>query len=362
MAIPNTVEQPNSSPATSPPRRLLLISVPRTASNLLLKILNIHNQPQFHTTPKGGYFFYPAFVSAAQKGHLAKNPDQWSQDDKQSVKKEFQGCLDALEDESALAKKDNKAMFAKEHAFWFFNPAALHKMKTGCEDTELFRELRSEIPEMYGPSSYSPANETILSDEYMRSWQFAFIIRHPALSWPSMYRAMLKIANEGYMDEDGIKGSSLTNMTMCWSRMLYDWCLDQPDVSVPPPVVDAHDLIHNPEIVFKLCQQTGLDQSVLQFEWGGKDEKKKSESWASSEPGVDQQQRDMHRRAASIMLSTLEDSKGIVKDKAPTSIDIDAEAAKWKVEFGEEVAQLIEKCVRDSMPDYEYLKARRITL
>jgi hypothetical protein len=44
------------------------------------------------------------------------------------------------------------------------------------------------------------------------------------------------------------------------------------------------------------------------------------------------------------------------------SIDIDAEAAKWKVEFGEEIAQMIEKAVRDSMPDYEYLKARRITV
>ncbi|CAI7648423.1 unnamed protein product [Penicillium pancosmium] len=340
MAILDTPQAASASPAT--PRRLLLISVPRTASNLLLKILNIHNQPQFHTSPKGGYFFYPAFVSAAQNGHLAKSPEQWSQEDKQSVKKGFQGCLEALEDESSVAQKDNKAMFAKEHAFWFFNPAALHKMRTGRGDPEFFKELRSDMPEAYGPSSWSPANETILSDEYMQSWQYAFIIRHPALSWPSMYRAMVKIAKEGYMDEDGIKGSSLTNMTMHWSH--------------------AHDLIHSPEIVYKLCEQTGLDKSALQFEWGGKNEQKKSDVWASPEPDADQQQRDMHRRAASIMLSTLEDSKGIVKDKAPVSIDIDAEAAKWKVEFGEEVAQMIEKAVRDSMPDYEYLRARRITV
>jgi hypothetical protein len=360
MAISETPQVTSASPAT--PRRLLLISVPRTASNLLLKILNIHDQPQFHTSPKGGYFFYPAFVSAAQNGHLAKSPEQWTQDDRQSVKKGFQECLETLEDESSVAQKNNKAMFTKEHAFWFFNPAALHKMRTGCEDPGFFKDLRSEMPQAYGPSSWSPGNETVLSDEYMRSWQYAFIIRHPALAWPSMYRAMVKIAKEGYMDEDGVKGSSLTNMTMHWSRMLYDWCLEQPDVSVAPPVVDAHDLIHSPEIVYKLCEQTGLDKSALQFEWGGKNEQKKSDNWAAPEADADQQQRDLHNRAASIMLSTLEDSKGIVKDKAPVSIDIDAEAAKWKVEFGEEIAQMIEKAVRDSMPDYEYLKARRITV
>ncbi|KAJ5754415.1 hypothetical protein N7533_003958 [Penicillium manginii] len=360
MAISETPQVTSASPAT--PRRLLLISVPRTASNLLLKILNIHDQPQFHTSPKGGYFFYPAFVSAAQNGHLAKSPEQWTQDDRQSVKKGFQECLETLEDESSVAQKNNKAMFTKEHAFWFFNPAALHKMRTGCEDPGFFKDLRSEMPQAYGPSSWSPGNETVLSDEYMRSWQYAFIIRHPALAWPSMYRAMVKIAKEGYMDEDGVKGSSLTNMTMHWSRMLYDWCLEQPDVSVAPPVVDAHDLIHSPEIVYKLCEQTGLDKSALQFEWGGKNEQKKSDNWAAPETDADQQQRDLHNRAASIMLSTLEDSKGIVKDKAPVSIDIDAEAAKWKVEFGEEIAQMIEKAVRDSMPDYEYLKARRITV
>ena len=61
------------------------------------------------------------------------------------------------------------------------------------------------------------------------------------------------------------------------------------------------------------------------------------------------------------MMSSLSASKGVIKDKAPANIDIAAEAAKWKVEFGEEVAQIIEKAVWDSMPDYEYLKSKRIT-
>ncbi|KAJ5089119.1 hypothetical protein N7532_007803 [Penicillium argentinense] len=359
MAVTDSIQNVNGA---GNPRRMLLISVPRTASNLLMKILNIHEQPQFHTSQKGGYFFYPAFVSTAQSGYLGKPAEQWSQDDKTSVKSAFQGCLDALENESALAQKDGKAMFAKEHAFWFFNPAALDKMRTGTGDPEFFKAFHMDISDSYGPSrSYSAHNETILPDEYMCSWQFAFIIRHPALAWPSMYRAMKKVADSGFLDEDGVKGSSLTNMTMRWTRMLYEWCLEQPDVPVAPPLVDAHDLIHNPEIVYKLCEQTGLDKSVLQFEWNNNGEPKRSDSWEAPS-NANAEEPDIQRQTASIFLSTLEESKGIVKDKAPATIDIDTEAAKWKAEFGEEIAGLIEERVRDSMPDYEFLKARRITL
>lgn len=360
MAV-NDALQANGSPTSSAPKRLLLVSVPRTASNLLLKVLNISKQPQLLTNQRSGYFFYPAFSAAAQDGILGKEPGSWSTEEKQKYKAANQACLNALEDYSTRAEEENKVMFVKEHAFWFFNPAAQYKLITGEEYPEFFEEMRVDITDKYGPTqTYSRSNETFFSDEYLRSWQMAFIIRHPALAWPSMYRAMQKIAAEGFMDEDGVKGSSLTNMSFRWSRLMYDWCLEQPDVPTPPPVVDAHDLIHSPEIVLKLCDQTGLDKESLQFEWHGNDHKK-SQNWAAPTEVANEEELAMHRRAASIMLSTLEASNGIVLDKAPDHVDIAAEAAKWKAEFGEEVAGLIEKAVWDSMPDYEYLKARRLT-
>ena len=52
----------------------------------------------------------------------------------------------------------------------------------------------------------------------------------------------------------------------------------------------------------------------------------------------------------------------MVKNKAPASVDIDAEVVKWRVEFGDEIAELLEKSTRDSMSDYEYLKANRVTV
>lgn len=329
-------------------------------NNRAVKILNIHHQPSLLTNAKGGYFFYPAFVQAARNGHLAKAPEDWSNEDVEAVKGGFQSCIDTMEEWSTKARDENKVLFAKEHAFWLVNPASFQEAVTGPGAPGFSEQFRMNT-DAYGPDqNYSLSNKTIVSNEYLRSWQMAFIIRHPALAWPSMYRAMLKVAAEGFMDEDGIKGSSETNMSLRWSRMLYDWCMEQPDVPTPPPVIDAHDLIHNPEVVLRLCEQTGLDKNVVQFEWDPNDAKK-SNNWSPDDPNAKAEEHDLHSRAASIMLSSLEASKGVIKDKAPAHIDIAAEAAKWKVEFGEEVAQMIEKAVWDSMPDYEYLKSKRIT-
>ncbi|CAG8919422.1 unnamed protein product [Penicillium salamii] len=349
--------QPKASPT-----RLLLVSIPRTASNLLLRVLNVPKQPNLLTTPKGGYFFYSAFLDSTQNGSLQNRPaDQWTDEQKDSVKKSCQTCFDSLEEWSSRAEQNEQVMFTKEHAYWLFSPATFLKSTTGEHDEEFFKAFRIQTPEKYGSTeTYSPSNETMFSDEYLRTWQMLFIIRHPALAWPSMYRSMQKLGDQGIIDDDGVRGTSVTNMSMRWTRLLYDWCLEQPDVPVAPPVVDAHDLIHNPEVVLQICEKTGLDKSVVQFEWPDKTEKK-SQYWACHNPNADENEVKLHQSAAGVMLSTLENSAGIVKDKAPKAIDIAAEAEKWKEEFGADVADLIEKCVRDSMPDYEYLKARRIT-
>lgn len=213
-------------------------------------------------------------------------------------------------------------MFAKEHASRVYSPASFQKMSTARDDVEFSKAFRVEIPGTYGHiRTYSYSNETILSDEYLRSWQFAFIIRHPALAWPSMYRALTKISAEGLMDDDGVKGTSLTNMSFRWTRMLSDWCMEQPDVPSSPVVIDAHDLIHSPEIVLNFCEQTGLDKSLLQFEWNSKEAVEKSDASAGlSSDATDEQ--DFHRRAASITLSSLEGSSGLLGEKAPMELDI----------------------------------------
>jgi hypothetical protein len=58
-------------------------------------------------------------------------------------------------------------------------------------------------------------------------------------------------------------------------------------------------------------------------------------------------------------MGTLNASTGIQTDKLSAGINIDAEAKKWKAEFGEYSGREIEKKVREAMGDYEWLKSRR---
>ncbi|OQD87878.1 hypothetical protein PENSOL_c076G11918 [Penicillium solitum] len=345
------------------PHRVLLVSVPRTASNLLLKILNIRNQPNVLTSQKSGYFFQDAFTKATMDGCINKPLDQWTTDEKSEIKAAIQECFNNLEDYSTQARAEKKIMFAKEHAFWFVNPGFFTSAVDGAPTPgpEQLKEFHVSMPERYGSSqTFSANNKTFMSDEYLRTWQLAFVIRHPALVYPSLYRAMQKLSKVGIIDDDGIKGVSTTNMTMEWTRKLFDWCLEQPDEVVTPLVIDANDVIHNPAAVVKFCEKAGLDTASMQFEWN--DSKKISENWTTGAHAANPGELDSGKIAASIMLSTLEESTGVVKNKAPTSIDIDAEVAKWRVEFGDEISELLEKCTRDSMPDYEYLKANRVTV
>jgi hypothetical protein len=186
------------------------------------------------------------------------------------------------------------------------------------------------------------------------------VIRHPALAFPSLYRAMLQMPSIGVLDEDGVRGASVANMTLASSRMLFDWCVEE-NKGVPPPVIDAHDIIHSPGAVLRFCEAVGMEKGAVRFEWeeerlGEKEEVKEAEGEDSEEKRWDP----AGQEAAKIMLSTLVASKGLVKGKAPATVDIKAEAVKWREEFGEEVAGVIEKAVWDAMPDYEYLRERRV--
>ncbi|KAJ5494946.1 hypothetical protein N7539_000062 [Penicillium diatomitis] len=316
-------------PAT-PPKRLLLLSVPRTASNLFVKVLNPGAQPALKTNAFSGYFFYPVLSTAALEGLTSKEAKDWTPQERQRYLSLCQESFDNLEGLSQEATKENKSIFTKEHLTWLIDPAMLYTSQTA--PVRLETPMRINVAEEYS-SSRTYTQPSIFPDEYLRTWQFAFTIRHPALAWPSLYRAIKRAGEEGgFVDEDGARGASLGNMTFAWTRTMYDWCVAQPD--------------------------TGLDKTCLQFEWS-KDGKKKSDHWGDLDKNRPDRT-DAHRQAANILLGTLEASTGLMKDRTPAHVDIEAEHAKWEVEFGKEMAGLIENAVRNSMGDYEYLRAHRM--
>ncbi|KAK1761535.1 hypothetical protein QBC47DRAFT_30957 [Echria macrotheca] len=328
-------------------RRLFLVSIPRTASNLLVRVLDIKHQPNLFANDKSGYFFLEAFTTATYKGYYAKSIVEWTDDEKSEIRSLFQDCLDQMEECSAEARSKGKIMFTKEHAFWFVNPATMLDADGDHESRVQQDDFRLNFPD-YGPTqTFSPNNKTVFPDEYLRTWQFAFLIRHPALAWPSMYRAMRKMAKDGFIDDRAATATLLTNMTWRWTRYLYDWCSAEHAKGCPAPLLlDARDVVHDRDVVMRFCDEAGLDRNALRFEWD------------DAEPGYPGAFSGREKAVADIMMSSLQSSRGVIKDKTPGRVDIDAEVETWKAEFGDEAAALLEKTVRAAMPDYEYLRER----
>jgi len=112
-----------------------------------------------------------------------------------------------------------------------------------------------------------------------------------------------------------------------------------------PIILDADDIILHREVVKRYCEIVGLDSTKCRFNW---------------EPASKAEQDAMHsieRRMKSSLLS----SNGLIKTgKTAVGLDIEQEVSKWKEEFGEAEGTKIGTWVRDAMPDYNFLKARRL--
>jgi hypothetical protein len=86
------------------PRRVLLVGMPRTASNLLIKILTIPGQPDALSNEQGGYFFFPAFEARLRDDLTSKPLAQWTSEQTCEVHRRFQQSLDSLGECSAPAR------------------------------------------------------------------------------------------------------------------------------------------------------------------------------------------------------------------------------------------------------------------
>lgn len=205
-------------------------------------------------------------------------------------------------------------------------------------------------------------NHTVLFPAFLRTWQPVFLIRHPALAFPSRLRAMLDLDDLAGLDNEAREAVLDRCMTLVWSRALYDWFLEQADtttgvegegvvdgdanVCARPIVIDADDVMNFPvETVGRLCELVGLDGQGLRTTWVRTTE---GEGYGDQGP--------MERR----MMSTLWSSEGVVEGKTAIGLDVEEEARKWREMFGEEDGERMEGWVRAAMEDYEYLRAARL--
>ncbi|KIV78375.1 hypothetical protein PV11_10097 [Exophiala sideris] len=326
--------------AQAPPRRFYLLTSPRTASNLVIRILNLPNQPSLLQDTKYEYFFGPVLGWKFQHHTIGKHVDELSEEEKNELKHSYQVCFDALSIQVDTAAPQRKNMFVKEHVGWLTDPVAETKFVFGEHST---CEQPWTIQTSYA-STHTALNETILPDEYLKTWLPTFLIRHPALTFPSIYRTT--IDNEGQQAARDDPAHVL-EMTMHWSRTLYDWYIQQEYLSQFnaengahwPVVLDADDVILNPQVMIRYSKVIDLDSSLLNFAWE-----------AASSEELEQISK-IERR----MRSTISASTGILKEKASAGLSIGTEMSKWETEFGKEEAEKLASWVRldytDKAPD-----------
>jgi hypothetical protein len=339
-------------------KKILLITYPRTASNLLVKILSLDDQTAVISNEKGGYFFWEAFMTGRTTGATYKPIEHWNEEETERIRRAFQQSLNELEEKSILAKSEGKIMFAKEHAQWLANPAEVDNYLSS-QDGQAILPFSIDIPSLSGDMrTFSSNNSTVLPDQYLQTWTPTFLIRHPALAFPSFYRSMIDLEKEGHASHHELQPMLKLNSTLKWTRLLYDWycqrrakpCSNHNDGVCFPLLLDAEDVINHPEVVVRYCELIGMDRTKLKFEWSSE----VPEGTSNLPNGATQ------KTPEAVMKATLKQSSTLLKEKAPVGLDMALEAERWKKEFGNDLAKQMEDWVQNAMPDYEYLRARRL--
>ncbi|KAF7197950.1 hypothetical protein HII31_00664 [Pseudocercospora fuligena] len=162
-------------------------------------------------------------------------------------------------------------------------------------------------------------------------------LRHPAHVVVAAYRGLRDLEHGA----DRLNVILIT--TLRWQREMYDWFVSK---GIKPVLAESEDYMTSPDFVKKLCKEAGLDPDHAIFSWP----KATEEELANMNP--------MYAK----LLWSLLHSDGLNPSYAKKRLDFDVELAKWKEEFGEDIANFLREEVEASMPHYEYLRAKKLTM
>ncbi|KAK3191507.1 hypothetical protein K4F52_002322 [Lecanicillium sp. MT-2017a] len=302
-------------------RDVFLFSHPRTASNLLCRLLS--DQPGW---AQSSYHFADAFTFARKSFNWAPYEDITSEQ-----RQEFENLL-----QKGLSKLEQARASAAEESMWS-EPSA---------STAMLRQTLSS----QRSNGARQCNPTFFPDDLLTSWLPVFIIRHPALVFESWYRAEIRVRPTDISDK-----SFAYFTTFRYSRELYDWFLSDEAASAnqedsfpttrqsEPIVIDADDVIENRSLE-KLCELCNMDPSLIKFKW------------EVTSPPDDPNLCPVYKS----YLSGLWMSTSVDPSKSSQGIDMAVKQRQWSEEFGSEVADALTQLVERALPDYNYLTSKKI--
>ncbi|KAI9040914.1 uncharacterized protein KD926_007588 [Aspergillus affinis] len=303
-------------------------------------MLGIENQPNVHFDNHA-----PTHCEAAmlmeELGRASKPVGEWNESQRDQIMERFRFFTNSLLERRAAAEADNKILFFKDHPQFIWRLDARVK-----RSHDIFDAILPQPGEDAHQAAAAATNPTILPVECLTSSRVVISVRHPALSFPSVFRGHLELRLQ---DPENWRGELMRSwMTLSYSRVLYDWYRSYAqenkthETPADPIIVGMKDLIDDPSLVSRLATSLGLDPSKVLTEWDTR-----------SQPEDDRILRKVYSRS-------INQATGVLKEKAPDTVDLELEKTKWVKEFGEDAAAILADCVEQAMPDYEYLMAQRL--
>lgn len=321
------------------PQHNVLISIPRTASNLVTHLLALPSQPSILAKSRDGYFFLPAISARFKYSTFARPVTYWTFEEKENLERAL--CQSALAWETwvATAEQDGRGTYVKEHINWMLRPsvesAFLHPDSVSATTSKDTKQA---------PIAESTQNPTTILDAFWLRLQATFLIRRPALTFPSTLRTA--ISNEGIETVLGEESEKVMQWECAyqWHVLLYRFLTSLALRSGQVPVIIDASQLQDQDFVKQYAERVVLDPSLVRTSW---------DAVAEEEQG---KLRAVERR----MKDTLLASSGIIASKLYSqNIDVEAERKKWKLEFGPTLAQRLERLVHQAMIDYNWLYERR---
>ncbi|KAK9415184.1 putative Sulfotransferase domain-containing protein [Seiridium unicorne] len=318
--------------------RIFVFDSPRTCSQVFNKLFAVHPQLSHVFHPLIGASMYgPERVTSRLKHCTAAEEAQQELANKIDLPDETYGiAASRLMKATAAIAEQGKIPFIKDHIFCVLNP---HLIKANID-----QGLGSSLPSVQGRE-----NPTMLHQEFFESVAPIILIRHPALSVPSYYRAQKAVFKLNPEDEDFAAMSTLR-----WARIIFDaymklWeGVDRKGAEAKqkfPIVIDAADVVYNTErLMLRLCHALGIDSNGIQYQWNPVP----LNEWPR-DPIMQGFFGDMLR------------SNGVLKRTAKAgqpeeqNLDLDAMTVLWAEEFGPEDAKTLRKRVGEEISNYEYL-------
>lgn len=354
--------------------RAILFTIPRSCSNLLVRMLTSKQDTVKHTE----YNFDPSLLRFDADFPAALSDKTKTQELWETLVAEYKAAAQKLQDGFADAKREvwyttfpiaflnvlGKAVMlllsidaraaSRSHSILTLSPPCLPssqgKIASAKEHVTMAtrpeyvhgKEVMPEQHELpfFPPTAAGSSNITILPDEFLMSLTPIILIRHPALVMPSYIRVC---------SDSGADALANNRATLSLSRILFDWYREMAksgtrEKAPEPIVVDAADFMTSPALLRRLCAITGLDPDKIAFDWDAA-----SAEILSSETEL-----------RKTFLKTMFSSTRVRAERAGTDINVQNEVQKWRAEFPKDVSEWMENKLPEEMEHYEYLKAHRL--